>query len=196
VLDGISAELVFDPRCMDAATAYTVASGDTLVRIAKKYGINYRMIALLNGMDDKSVLRQGQKLKVLEGKPSVIVHRGEFRLDLLWNGAYVKTYPVGVGKVETPTPDGQFVVKNMVVQAPWTKPGGGILKYGDEGYPLGERWMSLDNKPGANGLGIHGTNDESSIGTKCSDGCVRMHNADVIELYDFVVAGTPVTIQE
>ncbi len=30
----------------------------------------------------------------------------------------------------------------------------------------------------------------------CSSGCLRMHNADVLELYDFVVPGTKVTIED
>jgi lipoprotein-anchoring transpeptidase ErfK/SrfK len=42
---------------------------------------------------------------------------------------------------------------------------------------------------------IHGTNHESSIGTKASHGCVRMHNEEVIELYDRVEQGTEVFIQ-
>ena len=196
LLDTINSDLVFNPRCTEGATAYTVAGGDSLVRIGKKYGVNWRMIGLLNGMDEKSLLRAGQKLQVLEGQASIIVHRGEFRLDLLWNGAYVKSYTVGIGKPESPTPDGQFTVRDMVIRAPWTKPGGGVVKYGEEGYALGERWMGFENKPGANGLGIHGTNDESTVGTRCSNGCVRLRNADVMELYNFVDAGTQVTIQE
>lgn len=41
---------------------------------------------------------------------------------------------------------------------------------------------------------IHGTNHESEIGTKASHGCVRMRNAEIIELYDLVDEGTAVRI--
>jgi lipoprotein-anchoring transpeptidase ErfK/SrfK len=41
---------------------------------------------------------------------------------------------------------------------------------------------------------IHGTPDEASIGTAASHGCIRMRNADVIELFDLVGAGTLVEI--
>ena len=44
------------------------------------------------------------------------------------------------------------------------------------------------------GYGIHGTNDESSIGKQLTAGCVRMHNDDVVELYDIVPKGTVVEI--
>jgi hypothetical protein len=42
---------------------------------------------------------------------------------------------------------------------------------------------------------IHGTNHEDQIGIAASHGCVRMRNADVAELYDLVLKGTPVTIR-
>lgn len=44
------------------------------------------------------------------------------------------------------------------------------------------------------GIGIHGTNQPSCIGTRCSDGCIRMRNAEVEELYDLVPLGTRVEI--
>ena len=42
---------------------------------------------------------------------------------------------------------------------------------------------------------IHGTNHEDEIGTPASHGCIRMRNADVIELFEWVEAGTPVEIK-
>jgi L,D-transpeptidase YbiS len=41
---------------------------------------------------------------------------------------------------------------------------------------------------------IHGTNAEAQLGIPASHGCVRMSNADVIDLFDRVEAGTPVVI--
>jgi len=42
---------------------------------------------------------------------------------------------------------------------------------------------------------IHGTNHESLIGTPSSHGCIRMRNADVIELFDAVQEGARVIIE-
>src|SRR5438874_9315826 len=42
---------------------------------------------------------------------------------------------------------------------------------------------------------IHGTNHEEDIGTAASHGCIRMKNADVIELFDRIAEGTPVEIR-
>lgn len=43
---------------------------------------------------------------------------------------------------------------------------------------------------------IHGTKHEHKVGTPDSHGCVRMRNADVIELFDLVAEGTPVVIEK
>lgn len=42
---------------------------------------------------------------------------------------------------------------------------------------------------------IHGTNQEEKIGSPASHGCIRMNNADIIDLYDRVNEGAPVTIE-
>ena len=58
------------------------------------------------------------------------------------------------------------------------------------GNPLGTRAMYLD----APGIRIHGTYNESSIGTFASHGCVRMTIADSEALYELVPVGTIVYI--
>ena len=45
------------------------------------------------------------------------------------------------------------------------------------------------------GVGIHGTSQEYSIGSRASHGCIRMRVADVIDLYPRVPVGTPVLIR-
>ena len=44
------------------------------------------------------------------------------------------------------------------------------------------------------GVGIHGTGEDGSIGSRASHGCIRMHVSDVIALYKRVPVGTPVLI--
>ena len=56
--------------------------------------------------------------------------------------------------------------------------------------PLKARWMGI-----ANGVGIHGTAEAWSIGTRASHGCIRMHVDDVKQLYSRVPVGTPVLIK-
>lgn len=108
----------------------------------------------------------------------IIINTSARTLTLYKDGKWYKSYPVAVGKPSTPTPKGTFKVINKAY-----KPGG----------PFGERWLGL-NIPGG-GYGIHGTNNPSSIGKAVSNGCVRMFNNDVIELYNLVPVGTVVEIR-
>lgn len=105
------------------------------------------------------------------------------RLYLSQNGKIIKTYPVGVGKIATQTPRGDFVIVSKVPY-PYSYPGGPLS-------PFGTLWMGL-SKPH---YGIHGTNNPSSIGKYVSHGCIRMYNDDVEELGRLVPIGTPVQIR-
>ena len=60
--------------------------------------------------------------------------------------------------------------------------------------PLGARALYLfqDNKDTL--FRIHGTNEPNSIGKAVSSGCIRMLNADVIDLFQRVEKGTPVVV--
>ena len=61
---------------------------------------------------------------------------------------------------------------------------------GGPGNPLGARALYLGNTD----YRIHGTNDPTSIGKHMSSGCIRMLNADVIDLYNRVAIGTKVIV--
>ena len=76
---------------------------------------------------------------------------------------------------------------------------------GQEGDPkdhVQTRILWLDGLDPANAnthdryIYIHGTNAESQLGTPASDGCVRMNNLDIIDLYDRIPAGSAVEIVE
>ncbi|GAH54375.1 unnamed protein product, partial [marine sediment metagenome] len=66
-----------------------------------------------------------------------------------------------------------------------------LLHYGEPGYALGSRWIGLEGIKGAAkdriGFGIHGTDEPETIGTESSRGCIRLHNGDVIFVYDLLV---------
>jgi LysM repeat protein len=194
VLDKINAELVFNPRRTTGAVVYRVQRGDNMIAIGGKHKVNWRQIARLNGIKPDDILKLNRPLKIITGKPSLIVWKSEFRMTLFIDGIYIKQYMVGIG-LDDKTPTGEFVIGDRMIRAPWTTPDGRVLNYGDAGYRLGERWIAFQDQPGASGLGIHGTHDEASIGTKCSNGCLRMKNAEVVELYDFVTRGSAVDIR-
>jgi lipoprotein-anchoring transpeptidase ErfK/SrfK len=151
------------------------------------------MIVRLNNLARPDMLRVGQRLKILTGPQKILVDRSAYTLALFIGDAFIKEYPVGLGK-DNKTPVGQFKVGNMLVEPDWYPPEGGVIKYGEKGHLIGDRWIGFVNQPGAEGLGIHGTNEPQTIGKMSSNGCVRMHNSDVVELYDFVTPGATVVI--
>ena len=107
----------------------------------------------------------------------ILIDLDQKLLTLSERGQIINTWPVGVGKPETPSPVGVWRI---------------IQKTQDPGGPFGTRWMKLSVPWG--GYGIHGTNQPDSIGGAVSHGCIRMQNTDVEELYDIVPLGTRVTV--
>ena len=106
----------------------------------------------------------------------IVIDLSRRRLQLYQNGVLSHTYPVAVGKSQTPSPVGNWHIVNKKILS--------------ESGVFGSRWLGL-NKPG---YGIHGTNQPSAIGTAVSHGCIRMYNADVAQLFRAVAIGTPVII--
>jgi nucleoid-associated protein YgaU len=91
----------------------------------------------------------------------------------------VNTYPIAIGKPSTPTPPGHWSVVNKTVN-----PGG----------VLGSRWMGLSIPTTRGPYGIHGTNAPWNIGKAVSNGCIRMHNHNVEEIFPEIPLGTAVDI--
>jgi len=114
---------------------------------------------------------------------SIRVDLSDRRLTLFRDNRVVRVFPVGVGKLATQTPRGDFRIINKVPY-PNSYRGGPLTVYGTF-------WMGLNKR----GYGIHGTNNPASIGKYVSKGCIRMHNRDVEELARLVPIGTPVTIR-
>jgi lipoprotein-anchoring transpeptidase ErfK/SrfK len=63
---------------------------------------------------------------------------------------------------------------------------------GGPNNPLGARAMYISGTM----FRIHGTNNSASIGGAVSSGCIRMMNADVIDLYDRVAIGSRVYVYQ
>ncbi len=193
MLDKLNEELIFSPKPSPDATMYTVQAGDVLTKLAKQFNTNHELIMRINGKPS-SRLNIGEKLKVLSGKTKIQVCKSDFTLTLLLNDHYVKQYRVCVGKNDK-TPVGTFEVKNKMKDPVWYAPDGGVFPFGHKENILGTRWIGFKDKPDAVGFGIHGTTLPETIGTAASNGCVRMVNSDVEELYDFVTLDTEIFIQ-
>jgi lipoprotein-anchoring transpeptidase ErfK/SrfK len=127
----------------------------------------------------------------------ITIAQSTFTLRLFKHLKVVKTYKVAVGQPAYPTPRGLFSVQSKQVNPVWSVPNspwagelaGTTVTGGSAANPLKARWMGISGS-----VGIHGTGDDASIGTRASHGCIRMHVGDVIPLYKRVPLGTPVLI--
>ena len=192
-LDRLNEDLIFSPSPSPDAVIYTVQPGEVLARIAKQFNTNYELIMKINGKATTR-LNIGEKLKILTGKTKILASKTDFTLTLLLNDHYVKQYRIGTGKNDK-TPMGTFEVKNKMKEPTWYSPNGGIFHYGHQENILGTRWIGFKDKPDVIGYGIHGTTLPETIGTASSNGCVRMINSEVEELFDFVTSDTAIIIQ-
>jgi lipoprotein-anchoring transpeptidase ErfK/SrfK len=128
----------------------------------------------------------------------VTVDRANFRLRLFKDLKLAKTYKIAVGQIGLETPAGVYHVQNKAVDPAWHVPNrdwagdlaGKVIPGGVPENPLKSRWLGIYD-----GAGIHGTAEESSLGTAASHGCIRMAVKDVEELYEEVPVQTPVYIQ-
>ncbi|MDT8900726.1 L,D-transpeptidase family protein [Anaeroselena agilis] len=121
--------------------------------------------------------------------PSIVLNLPSRTLEFYAGGELVKTYPVAIGKPSTPSPLGNFAIFEKEVDPWWFPPRTGEVVPSGPHNPLGYRWMGF-----APMYGIHGTNAPWAIGLAVSNGCIRMREADVEELYEVVPCGTPVRV--
>ncbi len=127
--------------------------------------------------------------------PVIVIHRGLNRLYLYSGARLNRLFPVATGQSVYPTPLGSWHIVVMW-RNPWWYPPNSPWAAGAKpippgpGNPLGTRWMGIS----APGVGIHGTNNDASIGYSVSHGCIRMHVSDAEWLFNHVDIGTPVFI--
>src|SRR5262252_103462 len=119
-----------------------------------------------------------------ESKRRIVISISDRKLAVVQAGRVVKIYPTAVGADATPSPTGVFTIATRVSHPTWYGPHRQIVPPG-KSNPLGTRWMGLSRR----GYGIHGTNNQSSIGHNVSHGCIRMRKADVEELFAMVKVG-------
>lgn len=130
-----------------------------------------------------------EDVKVVGLEWAIDIHLGEKRLDVIHRGQVSKSIPIGIGTRDTPTPGGSFYIMELL------QPPNPNTAYGKYTYVLNGYSNVVHQFNGGPGLlGIHGTNDPSTIGKEVSHGCIRMTNSNISELVPMLPLGTPVRI--
>ncbi|HEY9215141.1 MAG TPA: L,D-transpeptidase [Ancylobacter sp.] len=130
---------------------------------------------------------------------TIVVKTKERKLYLVVGKGRAIRYPVAVGRTGKQW-QGQTRINAKYVEPAWSPPDEikrdnpklpDVIPGGTPANPMGARAMTLS---GGGQYAIHGTNSPKSIGTFASYGCVRMLNADIIDLYGRVGVGTSVVM--
>jgi lipoprotein-anchoring transpeptidase ErfK/SrfK len=124
----------------------------------------------------------------------LVLRLGERQVYVYQGAEAIATYPVAIGRPDTPTPTGEFQIFETLEDPSWRNPRTGEVESAGADGSLGTRWIGFAHMP--NGvIGFHGTPNRASIGRAASHGCVRMRNEDVVALFARVTVGTVVTVE-
>ena len=187
--ENINIKLLFSPVITPKSISYQIKPGDTLIKIAREYKTTPELIMKSNNISD-SLIIPGRKIKVWTAPFNILVDKSQNILWLKSGEEIFKTYIVSTGKNNC-SPVGTFKIVNKLPNPTWFKAGAVVPPSSPENV-LGTRWMGFDLA----GYGIHGTTQPQELGKQVTEGCVRLSNQDVEELYAIVPMGTETTIIE
>jgi lipoprotein-anchoring transpeptidase ErfK/SrfK len=164
---------------------------------------NSRRSGTTAGMSNRSMRKQVAWNETKYAPGTLIVKTPERALYYVLGDGEAMRYSIGVGREGFQWSGNSRIVAKQEWPS-WTPPQtmikreaakGHILPpfmKGGPGNPLGARAMYI----GGTIYRVHGTNAESSIGGAVSSGCIRMMNADVIDLYGRVKVGSPIFVYQ
>jgi lipoprotein-anchoring transpeptidase ErfK/SrfK len=118
----------------------------------------------------------------------IVVDKSARRLTFFRGGRPVLTTRVAVGAPSSPTPAGRYYVDQKLIPSDPQGP------YGPAAIGISAFSNVLTGWAQGGPIGIHGTDEPSSIGHNVSNGCIRLPNAVIKRLFPQVIAGTPVII--
>jgi L,D-transpeptidase ErfK/SrfK len=184
--------------------SHSVAGGETLLDIARHYGLGFNELSILYPEVDPWIPEVGSVMNIPTQwvLPStkyheIVINLAELRLYRFFpRSKMVKTYPIGIGEVRFETPEGAYSVTAKEIDPVWIVPDS-LRKYHDfislppgPRNPLGKYWIGLSRR----GYGIHGTNFPWCVGRMVSRGCIRLYPEDIVQLFHEVSAGTVVEV--
>ena len=142
------------------------------------------------------VVADGDKAKASH----IIISKQDFTLSLYdSDDRLVCRFPVAVGKNygnkqrsgDMKTPEGDFSIQQIQPASDWGHDFGDGKGWIPNCYG---NWFIRLKTPPHRGIGIHGTHAPESIGTRATEGCIRLRNADLDSLKPLVRVGMPVAI--
>jgi len=190
ILDQLAGTVVYSTQHL-LEPPYEVQPGERLEDVGSRHDVPWQLLAKINGISDPQSLRAGEVIKVVRGPFMAVVNLDKCKLTLMVNGCYAGRFPIGMGR-DYPLREGQYAVVDKTVN-PTYRGLDRAIDADDPNNPLGERWIGLGSQ-----LGIHGTNDPSSLGPGAptlAAGCVAMSPRDIDDVYDILSIGSKVLVR-
>jgi len=199
---------VGDGDVIGTMKSYVVRESDSLIELARKYGLGYNEIADANEKLDPFIPELGATVRIptfwvlpdVPREQGIVINLSELRLYYYpyQNAKFVFTFPIGIGDEGTETPLGAFTITEKRVNPIWYVPKSIQEERPDmptqvppgPDNPLGTHALRLSIGP----ILIHGTNKPWGTGRRVSHGCIRLYPEDIPELYQLVSNGTKVFI--
>lgn len=178
---------------------------DTLLDVAVRHRLGFDSVARLNPdlnvwiPDPGTVVRLPTQFILPDGaRRGLVINVPEMRLYDFTRGHEPEAFAIAIGDEIDPSLIGEFRVGARRVNPAWNVPASirakkpelpAVVPPGPEN-PLGDRWMTIGNTS----YGIHGTNNDWSIGRQATHGCVRLYNDEMIRLFERAPTGTPIRL--
>lgn len=186
-IEDLNIKLLFSSVITPKSTLYEIKPADTLEKIAKEFKTTTDLIMKNNNLSSDRIAI-GRKIKIWTAPLSIVIDKSQNTLILKTDEEIIKTYIVSTGSNNS-TPVGTFKIVSKLQNPTWFK-AGAVIPTGSPENILGTRWLGFDLA----GYGIHGTTEPQNLGKQVTQGCVRMSNHDIEELYIIIPQGTEVTI--
>jgi len=153
-------------------------------------GVTWLNVSLPRRPNGSSGWLRGDQVRLRPVAYEVVVDLSSRTARLLRNGRPERSWPVGIGRPNTPTPTGRFYL-TVKLRPPQISSVYGAWALGLSGYSeVLEQFGTGDGQ-----IALHGTADLGDLGREVSNGCVRMTNEIISSLATSLPLGTPVTIR-
>ncbi|RPJ08906.1 MAG: L,D-transpeptidase [Deltaproteobacteria bacterium] len=193
-----------DMSVIGSPTWCKVGPKDTMLDIARRYGLGYNEVDLLYPRMDAWVPPDGKRIAVPtfwvlppSQHQQLLINVAELRLYFFDKASStVQTYPIGIGDEGWETPLGTFSIVEKRPNPTWYIPASLQAEYGMASMPpgpdnpLGDFMMKFS----AGAYGVHGTSMPWGVGRLVSHGCVRCYPEHISLLYPQVAVGTKLEI--
>ena len=162
------------PEVYVVLRSWTNSNGRTWLKI--------RIPARPNGQ--KGWVRESAFGPLYHVRTHLVVDRSSLEATLYKRGKKIWDAPIGIGAPDTPTPTGNFWIREKFEIATAGSLYGPVA-FGTSDYSVLTDW------PGGGVIGIHGTDQPGLIPGRPSHGCIRVRNPDISELWDLLPVGHP-----